>query len=173
MPDPINISFRGLNELNAKLNKLGKSLEKYLSSGAQQAGKEIVKTEGLQKYPPTTESNQPGRYSLVNKKPMGYYTRGKGWNYPLVKNGNVVGYKNTKSSENYGKQFHVDKVPYGARIGNRASYAPYLTDEKDQSKYMASRGWRKLKDVANEKIEQIKQTLQTWIDKALKDSQFK
>ena len=35
-------------------------------------------------YAPESEANQPGRFSLVTQKPMGYYERGRGWWYPLL-----------------------------------------------------------------------------------------
>lgn len=35
-------------------------------------------------YPPTTEANQPGRYSLRTHRPMGFYERGRGWWYPIM-----------------------------------------------------------------------------------------
>jgi hypothetical protein len=36
-------------------------------------------------YAPDNEANHPGRFSLRNHKPMGFYERGRGWWYPLVK----------------------------------------------------------------------------------------
>jgi hypothetical protein len=39
---------------------------------------------GLAEYPPSTEANQPGRFSLATREPMGYYERGRGWWYPIM-----------------------------------------------------------------------------------------
>lgn len=39
---------------------------------------------GMAEYPPSTEANQPGRFSLKTGKPMGYYERGRGWWYPVM-----------------------------------------------------------------------------------------
>ena len=41
--------------------------------------------ETLADYPPATEANQPGRYSLTTHKPLGYYERGRGWWYPVMR----------------------------------------------------------------------------------------
>ena len=39
---------------------------------------------GMAEYPPSTEANQPGRFSLTTHKPMGWYERGRGWWYPIM-----------------------------------------------------------------------------------------
>ena len=39
---------------------------------------------GMAEYPPATEANQPGRFSLKTGQPMGYYERGRGWWYPIM-----------------------------------------------------------------------------------------
>jgi hypothetical protein len=36
-------------------------------------------------YAPENEANHPGRFSLRTHKPMGFYERGRGWWYPLLK----------------------------------------------------------------------------------------
>ena len=44
---------------------------------------------GMAEYPPATEANQPGRTSVGGGenswRPMGYYERGRGWWYPVVR----------------------------------------------------------------------------------------
>lgn len=167
MSGEIQIETKELNLLTSKLNKFRGTLDKYMSAMAEEAGNLIIKQQGLKKYPPATEANQAGRYSLKNHRAMGYYIRGRGWSYPLTKGGAVTGYKNTGSSEKYGTQFYVKREGTGARIGNRASYAKYLTDENDQSERMAKIGWRKMIDVAREKMPQIKKIFDKWVQKAL------
>jgi len=50
-------------------------------------------------YPPASEANQPGRFSLRTRRPMGYYERGRGWWYPLMQSetlrkwGTLAGYE--------------------------------------------------------------------------------
>jgi hypothetical protein len=36
-------------------------------------------------YAPESEANHPGRFSLVNHLPMGFYERGRGWWYPIMR----------------------------------------------------------------------------------------
>ena len=151
----IQINFFGLDVLEKRLKEVGTKLSKYLSQAAVEAAKnEILATEGLKKYPPATEANQP---------PTPYYIRGRGTQYKSKNNG---------KSEKLGSRFTVNKVPYGARIGNNASYARYVVGE-DQSHVMKEIGWRKLKDVAKDKRKEIKQVFTAWINKALRDSGLK
>lgn len=150
----VSIEIKGIRELDARLKKLGVSLNKYASQGMVQASKDVLKTQGLQKYPPITEANQP---------PTPWYLRGVGMQY---KN------RNDGKSERYGTQWHTDKVSWGAKVGNRASYAPFLTGDK-QARAMAAIGWRKLTDVAKELTPKIKSTLDAWIKKAMKDAGLK
>ena len=170
MTSEITIDTKELNYLVSKLKKMKTSLARYLSQMAHEAGEYVVKQPGLKRYPRSTEANQPGRWSLATHRPMGYYIRGRGWSYPLTKNGVVTRYKNLHNSERYGTQFYVKREGDHARIGNRASYAKWLTDEQDQSKKMAAIGWRKLIDVAREKMPQIKRIFNKWVQKALKES---
>lgn len=170
MTADIYIDVKDLNLLKTRLKKFGDTVNKYMTAMAQEAGNLVIKQQGLKKYPPSTEANQPGRFSLTNHRAMGYYQRGKGWNYPLFKDGEVRGYKNTGKSERYGTQFSVERYENGAKIINRASYAPYLTDEEKQSSKMAAIGWRKMIDVAKERLPQIKKIFDKWVQKALKES---
>lgn len=150
----VSVEIRGLKELDARLKKLGVSLNKYASQGMVQASKDVLKTQGLQKYPPITEANQP---------PTPWYLRGVGMQY---KN------RNDGKSERYGTQWHTEKVSWGAKVGNRASYAPYLAGD-EQARAMGVIGWRKLKDVVKERTPKIKSTLDAWIKKAMKDAGLK
>jgi hypothetical protein len=36
-------------------------------------------------YPPSTEANSPERTTLKTKRPMGFYERGRGWWYPVMR----------------------------------------------------------------------------------------
>ncbi len=150
----VSVEIRGLKELDAKLKKLGMSLNKYASQGMVQASKDILKTEGLKKYPPITDANKP---------PTPWYHRGIGMQYKSHNDGR---------SERYGTQWHTEKVSWGAKVSNRASYAPYLAGD-EQSHVMAAIGWRKLKDVAKEKTRVIKDALNAWIKKAMHDAGIK
>ena len=39
----------------------------------------------LEQYPKETEANAPGRYSVRTHRPMGFYERGRGWWYPIMR----------------------------------------------------------------------------------------
>lgn len=148
-----NFDIKGINELEAKLKRVGVSLNKYTQAGASEAGKNLIMAEGLKKYPPLTAANQP---------PTPYYIRGTGMQYKTW---------NDKKSKSLGKKFTVEKISYGAKIGNNVSYAPYVIGEK-QSAVMEGIGWKNLPEYAKEKIDDIKETLSKWIRKALKDAKL-
>lgn len=148
--DNISIEVKGLKEIDAKLKKLGVSLEKYAQQGFMESSKDILKTQGIQKYPPATDANLP---------PTPYYIRGRGMQYKASNDG---------KSERYGTQWHVEKVKWGIKIGNRASYAKYLTDEKEQARAMARIGWKKLSDVVKERMPKIKRTVDASIKAAIR-----
>jgi hypothetical protein len=146
-----NIEVKGIEKLTANLGKFGKEIISNLgAAGAEAAQDVILPTRGLQRYPPSTAANQP---------PPPYYVRGRGTQTQKGNRGN---------SERYGTQFVVQKRGLETIIGNRAGYAPYLGGEK-QSTVAALHGWRILKDVAEEKIGQIKARYQAWINKTIKD----
>lgn len=56
---------------------------------AMSAGVMAVKSEMAQ-YPSETEANHPGRYSIKTHKPMGYYERGRGYWYPVMRKDTVM-----------------------------------------------------------------------------------
>jgi hypothetical protein len=141
------------------------------AAGREIAEDIILPTEGVRRYPPADASNSPGRYKTVtfsNGKSgtfrMGYYVRGRGM-YQPVRGG---GYKQTSGSERYGTQFYTKAKGDTITIGNRASYAKYIGGQ-DQAWFMGPRGWRKLIDVANEKIGDITARYSKWVDKCLRD----
>ena len=147
----IEIVVEGLDKLQRGMAQFPKEIARNMSEAAHEAGNEIIKTKGLQDYPPATAANKP---------PTPYYQRGFGMIYKNSTKG---------TSENYGKQFYVKREGLSTMIGNRASYAKYLTGQDDQALAMARIGWRKLIDVAKEKIGTIKRIYQAWIDKTIRD----
>lgn len=160
----------GLDALVKKLGAAAGKLKQYTSAAGKESGELVLNTQGLRAYPPATDANAPGRMRNVtfgNGKTvsfrMPYYVRGQGLMIPIKD-----GWYNKQNSETYGKQWHITREDYGARIGNRASYAQYLAGE-EQAQAMAKIGWRKLVDVVNEKIEQIRAIFDRWINKLLQD----
>ena len=61
---------------------------------------------GMAEYPPATEANQPGRFSLKDHKPLGFYQRGLGWWYPIMKKTTLE----AAASGKYGKTRGVVKA---------------------------------------------------------------
>jgi hypothetical protein len=150
MGSNLTITVVGLERVQAGLNQYKDRIMEYLYSAVEQVSRTILETRGLKLYPPETEANRP---------PTPYYIRGVGTQY---KN------SNSGSSEQYGTQFYTEEYAEGMKIGNRATYARYLTDDEEQTKVMAEKGWRKLIEVAREKLPDIVRTMQGWVDKLVK-----
>lgn len=150
--DLIKVEIKGLEELQAAIAKFPKQSAIYLGYAGNEAAKKVIlATEGLQKYPPATEANSP---------PAPYYKRGMGMVY---KNGVRA------TSENLGKQWTVKREGFNTEIGNRASYAKWVHGDDTQATFMAPKGWRKLREVTEEKMTAVIKVYQTWVDKLLKD----
>jgi hypothetical protein len=146
----IKITVVGLDKLQASFNKFPREIAKYVEQAGDEASKNILKTEGLQKYPPATAANAP---------PTPYYIRGRG---TQTKSGNKG------NSERLGTQWVVEKRNLATMIGNRASYAKWVHGE-EQASFMKPKRWRILVDVAKEKVPQITKIYQAWISKCIKD----
>ncbi len=175
MPAPIiqvELDKATLARLDAAFRRFGSQAEKYMGAAGREIAEDIIlPTEGLRKYPPADAANAPGRFKEVTFSTgrtvtfrMGYYVRGKGM-YQPIRGG---GYKLSKGSERYGTQFYTKANQATITIGNRASYARYLGGE-NQAGHMGARGWRRLIDVANEKITTITDRYRRWVDKLLRD----
>jgi hypothetical protein len=69
-----------------------------------------------------------------------------------------------------GTQWHIKRElsEYTTEIGNRASYAKWVHGE-EQAHFMKPKGWRKLTEVATEKLGKITKVYQAWIDKCIED----
>lgn len=142
-----NIKIEGLDKLQKGLSQFPKEIEKNIGQAGNEAAERIIfQTEGLKKYPPTTAANQP---------PAPYYIRGRGLETARGNLGN---------SERAGTQFYTRVSGLEVYIGNRASYAQYLFDSEKQSKALAGIGWRKLLEVTQEKLEQVKDIYQKWVN---------
>ena len=144
MSDPFEIKIEGADKIIAALNKFPVEIKRNFELAGQEAATEIIMTEGLKVYPPKTAANAP---------PTPYYIRGTGMQYKSRNNG---------KSEDYKNQFYAKSVTGGTLIGNRASYAKYLADENKQAQAMARIGWRKLIDVAREKLGKITTIFNKW-----------
>lgn len=132
------------------LNRFPQEAQKAIRAAGGEFAARILETEGVKKYPPAGEGNMP---------PTPYYIRGRGTQYATYNAGN---------SERYGTRFQTAHKPYQTIIQNDASYAKYLADERDQARHMAAIGWRKLVDVAKEKLDLGVKIYQAWIERMIK-----
>lgn len=147
----IKVTITGLKELQAAIAKFPKQSAIYLGkAGKEAADRVILPEEGLKKYPPATGANAP---------PTPYYIRGVGTQYLS---------KNLGNSERLGTQWYVKSASFKTEIGNRASYAKWVHGE-EQASFMAPKGWRKLTEVAKEKLADITKVYDAWVKKLLKD----
>lgn len=147
----IKIDVKNLEKVISNLEKIGGDLPNYIQAANQQASREILDTQGLRKYPPSTAANMP---------PTPYYIRGVGTQTASGNMGN---------SQRLGSQWKV--TPYGKvgmKISNDVTYAPYVHGN-NQAGHMARIGWRKLEEVAREKVGAIAEIYNRWIDKLIKD----
>jgi hypothetical protein len=149
----ITIKIEHAEELTAAFRQFPEQANKYLAQAGKEAGSRIIlPTEGLKRYPSATGANSP---------PTPYYVRGVGMQYMRG---------NNNKSERYGTKFYVSSTRPGVtEIGNVASYAPYLADEELQAQAMGAKGWRKLQEVAEEKIDEITEVYNLWVEKLIKD----
>jgi hypothetical protein len=151
--DFIKIEVTGIVELQEALQQFPRQVQRYLKAAGSESAKLILKTEGVQKYPPADSANAP---------PTPYYKRGVGMQYK---------YGNNMKSEKYGTRWTVESGAYKTTIGNSASYAGYLAGDKysphQQAKVMGARGWRILREVVDEKMPQIVKIFNQYIDKLL------
>ena len=145
MSDPFEIKIEGADKIIAGLARFPAEIEKNFKQAGDESAVEIYTSKGLADYPPATEANAP---------PTPYYIRGVGTQYKSRNAGNSQDYKN---------QFYAKHTRGGTIIGNRATYAKYLADEKLQARHMEKIGWRKLIDVAREKLGIITGIYNRWV----------
>jgi hypothetical protein len=157
--------LKGAKELQEAFALYPKLSAKHMRSAALEAGKFIYKQEGLKKYP------RPG---YIPQFPHGFKSeKQRRYVMMLVSQGKVPYKQGGGSSEKYGEQWYAQSYgQVGAIVGNRASYAKWLTSNAYQSEYMAKRGWRKLSEVARDSMKDVKEIFDAWTDKLLKSCGF-
>lgn len=146
----LHVQIKGLDKLKRDIFGLSAAAREALTRAGDEAGHEVIQSEGLQRYPPATGANAP---------PAPYYIRGRG---------TQLKGRNLGESERYGSQFVVTAAGLKTTIGNRASYARYLTDEVYQARAMQRIGWKKMIDVARSKQAIIVRIFEGWIARAIK-----
>ena len=148
----IKITVVGIEKIQAAINKFPQQISVYVGkAGGEVSRNVILKTPGINPYPPMTSANAP---------PYPYYQRGLGtW---------TSSNHNTGKSENLGKQWYVKQIGLDTEIGNRASYARWVHGD-EQASFMKPKGWRILTEVVQEKIVRITKIYQAWITKCIRD----
>lgn len=147
----VHIKIEGLDKVIAKLNKFPRQIARNFGAAGEESAKDIIlPTEGLQNYPPATAANAP---------PVPYYIRGRGTQYTD---------RNLMNSQRLGTRWVVERKGFSTVIGNPVSYARWVHGE-EQAKAMAGIGWKKLFDVAKDKIKAIQKVYQAWVNKTIKD----
>ena len=152
MTDLVHIEVRGLDKLLAKMEKFPTQINGYLAqAGSESAERIILPTTGLKNYPPKHSGNAP---------PTPYYIRGRGME---------TAHGNDYSSENLKAQWVVKAKAGETRILNKVSYAHWVHGYNEQATAMQRFGWRKLFDVAKEKLSEIRTVYEGWVSKCIKD----
>jgi len=148
------IQVKGLDKVLKGINEIAdpRHVGIYLAKAGQEAASKILQTKGLQSYPPETEANKP---------PVPYYIRGRGTETALG---------NLNDSERLGTKFYIDRdvSNYITKVGNTALYADDVVGD-NQKELFGIIGWRKLREVAEEKIDLLSQIYDAWIAKMIKD----
>lgn len=151
MSDFIKIEIEGEEKIIEACKKFPTQVKRYMEAAGKETWKRVIMPiEGLKKYPPLTAANRP---------PTPYYIRGSGTQYKSYNKGN---------SENIGKAWYCKARGYSTEIGTEGSYAHWVHGD-DQAHFMAPKGWKKLRETAMEKIDDITKVYKAWIDKLLKD----
>jgi len=150
----ITLKIDGLQELIDKLGGISDGLEDAIASAGEEAGNMIIRTQGLQNYPPAGPGNSP---------PTPYYIRGRGMQIGGIR----VPEYNTFSSQRLGTRWVIESRGLVTTISNTADYAPFAHGQ-EQAYFMANIGWRKLDEVGQEKVNEITQIYQAWINRLIK-----
>lgn len=167
--DDFELDFTAVTDFQ---QALGKSPEAFIPYAVDAITESTRLIQGaLAEYPPSTEANQPGRFSLITGRPMGYYERGAGWWYPIMTKktlenaasgkygkargvvnasaliraiSEVKGYKLIRSSEQLGKSWTTDvQTVEDGVIGVVGTKVSYapFVQGDEQSSILAKYGW--------------------------------
>lgn len=193
----IQIEIKGARAIQDALGEARAKLDKYASAALSEIAQEILDTPGVQRYPPASEANSPGRFNIKTRRPMGYYTRGRGAWYPIMRKTNlsgsserastaasrqrlqgrgaefaVAGYKLRPTSQTLGKKWYIRKRgSMETVIGNATSYARYVNG-REQATIMGRRGWTTLDDAAAQKHDDAHRIMDRWMGRLVNDAKL-
>ena len=140
---PVRLQIRGLEQVKAAMAQFPDQIQKAVGLAQKDITKNILDTKGLRNYPPSTSANQP-----PGNSGRGYYIRGRGW---MAKSRS--GYKLVPNSQRLGTKWYTTPNGFSTKVGNPTTYAPYLHGD-EQVSWAVKVGWRKLAEVAEEKLDE-------------------
>lgn len=140
---PVKMQIRGLEQVKAAMDRFPEQIKAAVGLAQKDISKNILDTKGLRNYPPSSGANQP-----PGNAGRGYYIRGRGW---MRKSG--AGYALVPNSQRLGTKWYTTPNGFSTKVGNPVTYAPYLHGD-EQTKWALSVGWRKLAEVAEEKLDE-------------------
>lgn len=134
----MSVTIRGVDEVIRKLEAVGRpgALRRPMTRSVAHLHDKIGK------YPPSSIANSPGNgYSWYER---GFGTRsrtGRGW----------------PTSETLGRRWTHEVSPDGktGRVGNNASYGPYVQSAERQAAFHARRGWETDEQVAAKEADTV------------------
>lgn len=152
---------RDVAAIQKKIDAIPNELDRNWAAASDEAAKEILMSPGIVDYP-IQKIGVPQPFKT--DKSRRYF-------FAALRRGEItVPYRRGQGkSQTYGKQWYVETSGMTATIANRATYARYLAGETEQSAYMKARGWRKIKEVADEKLPEIIKIYEGWTGRALKN----
>lgn len=148
----IRIKVEGLDKIVNSLDRVGDDFNTYMKGAGIESANAILDVRGLRKYPPATGANQP---------PPPFYIRGRGMQTSAG--------RNNGRSERLGTRWEILYRGANTEIRNPVTYARWVHGD-GQARPMANIGWRKLTEVAVEKISVITSVYDRWVTKLLRKS---
>lgn len=110
--------LKGKEQLDRKLTKLA---DKATLNAALTAAALTLQSK-VAPYPSSTSANRPGRVSRRGK-PIGYYERGRGWWYPVMRRSSVPSFKGNRGiSRGVINAKEASKRYRGANVNSVAGY---------------------------------------------------
>lgn len=131
------IEVRGLDRVE---QRLGVPLEPVLRPAFLAIGQEIKARIGI--YPGPVE--YPIRWKS-EKQRRWYFAHRRG-NLPYVR-------QTDSESQRLGPSWAVSMLPFGAVVGTRVTYAPFVQDAERQQPFHRDTGWRTDREVVEEVVE--------------------
>lgn len=142
---PVQLHIEGLDKVAAAMEKFPSQIKAAVELAQKDMSKNILDTRGVRNYPPQWQANQPPGTSG-----RGYYSRGKGW---MQASRNGYKFNPSRASERLGTKWYTNPNGFSTKVGNPVSYAPYIHGD-EQVGWAKDVGWRKLAEVASEKLDE-------------------